>query len=91
MSNEVRILRVKSGTNVQSLAGCVAACINKNENVELHAIGAGAVNQMLKSLIIARSYIAASGKNLAFIPGFSTMQEEESGDKTMILVKIIEV
>lgn len=90
--NETRVLKVKSGANVQSLAGCIAACVNKGENVELHAIGAGAVNQMLKSVIIARSYVASSGKNLALIPGFGTIKgTEENEDRTMIIVKIINI
>lgn len=91
MNDEVRILKVKSGANVQSVAGCIAACINKGESVELHAIGAGAVNQMIKAVIIARGYVAATGKNLAVIPGFGTVKGEENGDRTMITTKIVEL
>lgn len=91
MNNEVRILKVKSNANVQSLAGCITACVNKGETVELHAIGAGAVNQMLKATIIARGYVAALGKNLAIIPGFGTIKGEENGDRTMIITKVVEV
>lgn len=91
MNDDVRILKVKSGANVQSLAGCIAACVNKGETVELHAIGAGAVNQMTKAVIIARSYVAVTGRNLAVVPGFGTVKGEENGDRTMIIAKIVEI
>ena len=88
---DVRILKVKSSANVQSLAGCIAACVNKGEKVELHAIGAGAVNQMLKAFIISRTYTSSTAKNLALIPGFGTTSDEKDESKTMIIAKVVEL
>lgn len=62
--------KVSAGTNPNSLAGAIAGKIREGKEVELKAIGAGAVNQAVKALAIARGFISPSGVNLTFIPGF---------------------
>ena len=39
--------------------------------VEIQAIGAGALNQAIKAIAIARGFVAPSGKNLVCIPAFT--------------------
>ena len=84
---EVRILKVKSSSNVQSLAGCIAGCYTNGEDIELRAIGASAVNQMIKAFIVARGYIAAKGKDIALVPGFGNLVEDDK-ERTMIRASI---
>jgi stage V sporulation protein S len=38
--------------------------------VEVQAIGAGATNQAIKAIVLARSYVEAEGLELAFVPAF---------------------
>jgi stage V sporulation protein S len=71
------ILKISSKSNPNSVAGAIAEMINENKKVELNAVGAGAVNQAVKSIAIVRGFVASSGKNLVCIPAFTTMNIEE--------------
>lgn len=73
---ENNFFKVKSETDVKDLAGAIANTINENNKTEIQAIGAGAVNQAVKAIAIARSFVAAKGVNLVCIPAFTTVQGE---------------
>lgn len=77
------ILKISSKSNPNSVAGAIVGMINENKKIELTAVGAGAVNQAVKSIAVARGYIAPSGRNLVCIPAFTTMNIEEA-DRTGI-------
>jgi stage V sporulation protein SpoVS len=64
------LLKVAGGSEGKKVAGAIAKYLNEGAEVSLIAIGAGAVNQMVKSVCIARSMVAARGWNLKIIPGF---------------------
>lgn len=66
--------KVKSETDVKDLAGAISNTINEDNKIEIQAIGAGAVNQAVKAIAIARSFVAAKGVNLVCIPAFTTVQ-----------------
>lgn len=75
-------MKAAATTNPVSLAGAIAAAVNKDGKAEIRAIGAGAVNQAVKAIAVARGYVAASGKNLVCTPGFTTVpmdKEERTG------------
>ena len=80
-------LKVSSKSNPNSIAGALANVL-KNENaVEIQAVGAGALNQAIKGIIIARGFVAPSGKNLYCVPSFATViidNEERTAIKIMI-------
>lgn len=63
MENKM-ILKISSKSNPNSVAGAIAGGLQENKRVELQAIGAGAVNQSMKAIAIARSFVAASGVDL---------------------------
>lgn len=63
-------LKVSANSNPKAVAGAVASIARRNEAVEVVAIGAGAVNQAVKSMCIARSFVAEEGLNLVVIPSF---------------------
>lgn len=75
------ILRVSSKSNPNSVAGAIAGIITEKGKVELQAIGAGAINQTVKSIAIARGYVAALGIDLITVPAFATVNVEEQ-DRT---------
>ncbi len=58
-------------SKTKALAGALAAVIRNEGAVELQAIGAGAVNQAIKAIAIARGYVAPNGINLVAIPSFA--------------------
>jgi len=67
----MEILKVSSKSNPNSVAGALANIFKDNNSLEIQAIGAGALNQSIKSIIICRGFLAPSGKNLTVIPSFS--------------------
>lgn len=70
----MEVLRVSSQSNPNAVAGALAGVIREQGTVELQAVGAGAVNQGVKSIAIARGYVAPSGLNLICIPAFVEIQ-----------------
>lgn len=85
MNNET--LKISSKSNPNAVAGAIAGMLKENRKVELQAIGAGAVNQAMKAIAIARSYVAASGIDLICVPAFCTViveNEEKTGMKFFV-------
>lgn len=64
------ILKVSTKSNPNLVAGALVNILKEKENVEIHSIGAGALNQAIKAVAIARGFVAPSGKELALIPSF---------------------
>ena len=81
------MLKVSSKSNPNSVAGAIAGIIAEKGKVELQAIGAGAINQVVKAIAIARGFVAASGVDIVCIPAFSTVNiegEERTGMKFIV-------
>ena len=64
-------LKVSTKSNPNSVAGALANVFREKGTVEIQAIGAGALNQAIKAIAIARGFVAPSGKNLACIHRYS--------------------
>lgn len=77
------MLKVSSKSNPNSVAGAIAGIIAEKGKVELQAIGAGAINQVVKAIAIARGFVASLGIDLVCIPAFTTVNIE-SEDRTAI-------
>ena len=80
-------LRVSAGSNPQSVASAIAHAIYENRAVKLRAVGAGAVNQAVKAMAIARGYVAPRGLDLTCKPGFTTI-ESRDGEISAIVFAI---
>jgi len=76
-------LRVSAKSEPKSVAGAIAAILRNGEDVEINAIGAAAVNQVVKSIAVARGYVAPNGIELVCIPAFSQI-EVDGKEKTSI-------
>ncbi|MBR5236498.1 MAG: stage V sporulation protein S [Clostridia bacterium] len=63
-------LKVSSKSNPNSVAGALAGVIRENGSAEIQAIGAGALNQSIKAIAIARGFLSPSGVDLICIPSF---------------------
>ena len=63
----MEMLKVSSKSNPNSVAGAIAKKKKKKGVVEIQAVGAGALNQAIKAVAIARGFVAPTGKNVAFI------------------------
>jgi stage V sporulation protein S len=67
----MEMLKVSAQSNPKSVAGALAAVLREKGSAELHAVGAGAVNQSIKAIAIARGFVAPNGIDLVTIPAFS--------------------
>ena len=79
----MEILKVSSKSNPSKVAGAIANVFRENGSVEIQTIGAGSLNQAIKSICIARGFLAPSGQNLVVIPAFSDILIEGE-EKTAI-------
>lgn len=81
-------LKVSSKSNPNSVAGALANVFREKGSVEIQAIGAGALNQAIKAIAIARGFVAPSGKNLVCIPAFTDIVIE--GEERTAIKLIVE-
>ena len=65
------VLKVSTKSNPNSVAGALAAILKEKNIAEMQAVGAGAINQAVKAIAIARGFIAPSGKDIVCIPAFT--------------------
>lgn len=70
----MEVLKVKSNSSPNKVAGAVAGVIRERRAVEVQAVGAGAANQAIKAIAIARGYLAPIGIDLICIPAFANIQ-----------------
>ena len=68
------VLKVSTKSNPNSVAGALAAIIKEKNIVEIQAVGAGAINQAVKAIAIARGFVAPSGKDIVCVPAFTDIQ-----------------
>ena len=81
------ILKVSAKSNPNSVAGALAGFIREEGKAEMQAVGAGALNQAIKAVAIARGFMAPSGIDLVCIPAFVDLQiegEERTAIKLII-------
>ncbi|MCI6190650.1 MAG: stage V sporulation protein S [Clostridium sp.] len=67
----MEVLKVSTKSNPNAVAGALAAIIKEKNIVEIQAVGAGAINQAIKAIAIARGFVAPSGKDIICIPAFT--------------------
>ena len=65
------VLKVSAKSNPNSIAGALAGVIRERGMAEMQSIGAGALNQAVKAVAIARGFVAPSGIELICIPAFT--------------------
>jgi len=85
----MEILKVASRSNPNSVSGAIAGALDQDGVVELHAIGAGAVNQTVKAIAIARRLIERDeSRQIRVIPGF--MELDIGGERKTGIRFIVE-
>lgn len=67
-------LKVSAKSIPNSVAGALTGCIRENGRAEIKAVGAGAVNQAVKAVAIARGFLAPAGIDLICIPAFGNVE-----------------
>lgn len=77
------VLKVAAQSDPNSVAGALAGVLREEGEAEMQAVGAGAINQTVKAIAIARGYVAPSGIDLICIPAFKDI-EIEGEERTAI-------
>jgi stage V sporulation protein S len=83
----VEVLKVSSKSNPNSVAGALAGIVREQGSVEIQTVGAGALNQAIKAVAIARGFIAPSGIELTCVPAFADIEingEERTAIRLLI-------
>ncbi len=81
------ILKISAKTSPNAIAGAIAGVIKESGKVELQAIGAGAINQAVKAVAIARGFVAPTGVELVCMPAFTEIEidnENRTGIKFLV-------
>lgn len=82
------IIKVASHSRTAAVAGAIAGVMREIHRVEVQAIGAAAVNQAVKAMIIAKSYLAEEGVEVSFTPSFvDVMIEDQARTAIRFLVE----
>jgi len=81
------VLKVSAKSSPNSVAGALAGVLRERGTAEVQAIGAGALNQAVKAVAIARGFVAPGGIDLICIPAFTEVLidgEERTAIKLII-------
>ena len=70
----MEVLKVSTKSNPNSVAGALAAIIKEKNIVEIQAVGAGAINQAVKAIAIARGFVAPSVRDIVCVPAFTDIE-----------------
>jgi stage V sporulation protein S len=84
------VLKVAATSKPVLVAGAIAGVIRTQSRVEIHAIGAAAVNQAIKAIAISRGYVAPAGLDLVFVPSFIDLSlngQERTGIRLLVVVR----
>lgn len=87
----IEVLKVSAHSKPKRVAGALAAVLRTQGKAELQAIGAGAVNQAVKAVAIARGYVAPNGIDAVCRPAFVDIPGDiASGDERTAIRLIVE-
>jgi stage V sporulation protein S len=70
------IIKVSANSRTSAVAGAIAGVVREHNHADVQAIGAGAVNQAVKAVAIARGYLHEDGLDIVCLPEFTTVDIE---------------
>jgi stage V sporulation protein S len=85
---QTEIIKVSARSVPKLTAGAIAAVIREGNRAEVQAVGAGAANQGIKSVAIARVYMQAEEVDLVCRPAFTQISIE--GDEKTAIALVVE-
>ncbi len=81
------VLKVSTRSRPSAVAGAIAGVIRESGVAEVQSIGAGATNQAVKAIAIARSYLNEEGVDITCTPSFIDVSIDEE-ERTAIRMLI---
>ena len=82
----MNMIKVSATSRTSAVAGAIAGIVREHRRAEIQAIGAGAVNQAVKALIVATGYLRLDGINVSCVPEFAEVTIE---DKVRTAIKLV--
>lgn len=83
-------MKISNGTDPKQLAKAIASTLKASDKVELQVIGAGALNQAVKAVAIARGLVITTGVDLICIPFFENTTETKYKEKLTAITLMVE-
>jgi len=80
------IIKVRAVSRTAAVAGAIAGVMREQKHAEVQAIGAGAVNQAVKAIVLARTFLTQDGIDVVCIPEFVNIEIE---DKIRTAIKFV--
>lgn len=80
------MIKVSANSRTSAVAGAIAGVVREHHRAEVQAIGAGAVNQALKALVLATGYLKNDGIFVSCVPEFADVTIE---DKVRTAIKLV--
>jgi stage V sporulation protein S len=80
------VIKVSANSRTSAVAGAIAGVVREHKRAEVQAIGAGAVNQAVKAIVLATGYLAGDGIAVVCVPEFVDVEIE---DKVRTAIKIV--
>ena len=82
------VLKVSAKSRPSAVAGAIAGVVRDAGRAEVQAIGAGATNQAVKAVAIARDYLLDSGIDAVCVPAFiDVMIDDEERTAIRLVVE----
>jgi stage V sporulation protein S len=82
----MNMIKVSATSRTSAVAGAIAGVVREHHRAEIQAIGAGAVNQAVKALVVATGYLRLDGIHVSCVPEFAEVTIE---DKVRTAVKLV--
>ena len=82
----MEMIKVSANSRTSAVAGAIAGVIREHKRADVQAIGAGAVNQAVKALVLATGYLRNDGIEICCVPEFVDVEIE---DKVRTAVKLV--
>ncbi len=80
------VIKVSANSRTSAVAGAIAGVIREHRHAEVQAIGAGAVNQAMKALVLAIGYLKEDGIQVYCVPEFADVTID---DKVRTAIKLV--
>ena len=72
------MIKVSATSRTAAVAGAIAGVVREHHRAVVQAIGAGAVNQAMKALILATGYLKNDGIFVTCVPEFADVTIEDN-------------
>src|SRR5436190_14018824 len=80
------MIKVSATSRTSAVAGAIAGVIREHKHAEVQAIGAGAVNQAVKALVLATKHLKNDGINVRCVPELVNVTIE---DRERTAIKLV--